>query len=94
MIVLEYPRKSGGHKRLAQPHYVSYNYAAALVQVVCGDLDRRRLEVEQLIVELLGQLELADPRPRFPGEMVRHLEVDEVRVDELLASPAILDERG
>jgi hypothetical protein len=46
------------------------------------------------IVELLGQLELPDPRPRLSGEVVRHLEKDEVRVDELFAGPALLDERG
>ncbi len=63
VIVLEDARQGGRHQRLAQAHHVADQHAAALVEMVGGDLDGGHLEFEELVSEVAWNVEIpADPR--------------------------------
>src|SRR6185369_4422051 len=66
-------------------------HAPALVEVVGCDLDGRLLERQKLVAKVLGDLELGQTRPRLLGEMVDHLEIDEVGRVDLFPGPALVD---
>ena len=88
VVVLEDARHGGRHQRLAQADHVADQHAAALVQVVRGDLHGGRLEVEQPVAELARNAELGQAGARFLRQVVGHLEVDVVRRDQLLRAPS------
>ena len=82
--------QGGGHQRLAQADDIADQHAAALVEVVGGDLDRRRLELEQLVAEVARDAELGKPGARLLRQVVGHLDVDVVRRDQSLRAPSSL----
>lgn len=90
MVVLEDPCERRRHERLAEADDIAYEDAAALVEMVGGDLHRRGLEIEEAVSEVLRYAELADPGPRIAGEMVGHLQVHMVRGERLLPRPALV----
>ena len=59
---------------------------------MCRDLHGRDLEVEEHVSEVLRNAELGEPVARFLRQVVRHLEVDVVGCEGLLARPALLDD--
>ena len=93
VVVLEDAGDSGGHQGLAQPHYVPDEHAAALVQMVRGNLDRRRLELEQPIAEVSWNPELGQAGAGFMREVIRHLEIDVIGRNQLAPRPTLLDDR-
>ena len=57
-----------------------------------GDLHGRRLVIEQPVAEDGGDLELVEAGAGLTREVPRHLQVDVVRRNQLLARPALLDD--
>ena len=68
VVILEDAGHGGGHERLAEANHVADQHAAALVEVVGGDLDRCFLELEQLVPEVPGNLELGQSPARASCE--------------------------
>jgi hypothetical protein len=88
VVVLEDARQRRRHERLAQADDVADEHAAALVQVVGGDLHRRLLELEELVAEVAGDAELGQAGARLLGEVVGHLEVDVIGRDRAARAPS------
>ena len=84
MIVLEDTGQGGGHQRLAETDHVADEDAAALVQMVGGDLDGLDLELEQLVAEVTRDAELRDAGASLLGQVVGHLDVDVVGRERLV----------
>ncbi len=93
-IVLEHLGQGRGHQRLAQTHHIADQHAAALVQVLGGDLDRRDLEIEQDVAEHRRNAEFGETSPRFLGQVIGHFQIDVIGRHEFFARPALVDEVG
>ena len=91
-IFFEYLRHSRSHERLAQAHYITQQHASASVQVVRSQRYGLRLKVEYHALKFLGKLELSFALSRFLGEMVDHLQVDQVGSKQFLSGPTGLNE--
>lgn len=57
MVVLENTHKRRCHERLAEADNVSDHHAAALVEMVRGDLDGSGLKLEKSVAEIARNLE-------------------------------------
>ena len=55
------------------------------------DFDCCRLEVEQLVAEVLGDTKFGQPCPRFLRQVIGDLDVDVVGRDQFLSCPTLLD---
>ncbi len=62
--------------------------AAALVEVVGGDLDGGVLELEQRVAEVARDAELGQAGARLLGQVVGHLHVDVVGRERSLRAPS------
>ena len=78
VVVLENRGQRRRHQRLAEADHVADQNAAALVQVMGGDLDRGDLELEELVAEVAGNAELGQAGAGLLGKVVGHLQVDVV----------------
>ncbi|MNC96754.1 hypothetical protein D3C83_142110 [compost metagenome] len=58
-----------------------------------GNLDCRNLEIKELVAKVTWETKLADSSARFLRQMVGHFDVDMIRRDGFLASPAFLKDR-
>ena len=92
VVVLEDAGHGGGHQRLAEPHHVADQHAAAFVQMVRGDLYCRGLKLEQPVAEVPRDPELGQAGARLVREVIRHLEIDVVGRDQIVARPALFDD--
>ena len=92
VVILKNLGQGRGHHGFSQAHHVADQHTATLVEVVCGDLDGGGLEVEQCAVEDGGDAEFRQSGPRLLCEVVGHLEIDVVRLQQALAGPAFVDD--
>ena len=67
MIVLEDAGQGGGHEGFAQADHVADENAAALVEVVGGDLHGLDLELEELVAEVARDAEFGQTPAGPPG---------------------------
>ena len=92
VVILEDARQRRGHERLAEADHVADQDAAALVQVVGGDLDGGLLEFEELVAEVAGDAELGQTGAGLLGQVIGHLDVDVVRRNRFRARPTLVDD--
>ena len=90
--LLHHPDQRGGHQRLAQADHVAEHDAAALVEMMRGNLHGGGLVGEQDLLQVAGNTELTDACPSLTRKVVGHLQVDLVRRVALLPSPALVDD--
>ena len=94
LVVLKDAGEGGGHECFAETDDIADEDAAALVEVMGGDLDGGRLEFEEGIAEIGGDAKFGEAGARLLGKMVGDLDVDVVRGDQLLACPTFVDDGG
>ena len=91
-VVRQNPRERSCHQCLPQADNIAEQHAAAFMDVVGRDLDGGGLKFKQLVSKVFGDAVLDDSFTRLLGKVVRHLDVDMVRRNGLLACPALLDD--
>ena len=80
VIIFEDLRQGCCHQCFAQADDIADQHAAALVQMMRGDLDGGRSgKSNRLVAKLSRNAELGQTGTRFLREVVRHLDVDVVR---------------
>jgi hypothetical protein len=62
--------------------------------MMSSDFDSRHLVFKQAIFEITGNVEFLQPSACFLREVIGHLEIDVVRRNSLLTSPAFIDDVG
>ena len=92
VIILENAGKGRGHERLAKTDHIADHHAAALVEVVGGDLDGGHLEFKELVAEVAGDAKLGETGSGLLGQVIGHLDVDVIRRNQLSACPALVDD--
>ncbi len=92
VIILEDPRERRGHERLAEADHIADDDAAALVEMVRGDLDGGLLELEKRVAEVAGNAELGQPGAGLLRQVIGHLDVDVVGRNRLRPRPTGVDD--
>ena len=87
VLLLQEPRHGGAHECLAEADHVADHRSALAHDDPGRDLHRGRLERQQFGLHRGGQPELHQPLAGLLRQVVRHLEVDEVRVELGLRGP-------
>ena len=78
VVVLHDTGQGGRHEGLAEADHVANEDAAALIEVVGGDLDGGYLIVEKLVAKIAGMPKLQQAGTGFFGEVIGDFEVDVV----------------
>lgn len=92
MVIFEDAGKSGRNQSLAQSDDVTNENASTLVQMVSGNLDGSDLEIKEPVAEIARYAEFAQPRSCLLAEVIGNLEVNMIRGQQFLTSPAGVDD--
>ena len=90
LVLLQHSGDGGGHQGLSQTHHVADERTAPIQHDTGRDLDGRGLELEQLGGHRSGQPEPDQPLTGFLRQVVGHLQVDEVGIEQPVGGPRIV----
>ena len=93
LVELEDLHQRARHQGIAQADDVPQEHTASSIEMVSGNPHRLGLEFEECPAELSRNAELRKSRPRLLGEVVGHLQVDQIRRHKLLSGPTLLEDR-
>ncbi len=92
VVILEDPGQGRCHQGLPEADDIADYDAATFVEMMCGDLDSRLLELEQSVAEVGGNAELVETGASFLGQVIRHLHIDVIGRNRLRSRPTGVDD--